>query len=1213
MKKLYIILALVVVSILMVFAGDTIKILRIYHNGTYTAIPLANIDSIEHSKYDADWKKQANYTSSIIEALDSTYNIPINVIDSVAVTDEDIKQSLIYAEEIRQYLISLSEQQESIRKNNSRANGYTRSEQSIEDIFSNILKWLSNKDFVTNVVLSTSESIINITLPTGLNFIINFTDYDIMKGKGTTSNKPYDFGLKFIDVSSKFGEKIIDKPDILYIQGRTMYSFTEQELSNSDSEHLLLNYALYYSPINGNVIKKSKSINFMYEHMPNYGLIIVGQTHGIRSGMFQVEENNIEREIATSGSTCIGLQVSLLGETFKCSRKEPIMIYVPPRVIKKYAKLNSIIYGNYCWSYSGLSQRSGSVFNRESESPVVFGYDSSIEYCNTNNNPWTWRSTDSLVCHVTKLLNGFTFNNAIGWDKYYQGKYNGVDKYIIPASNNKDSKLRYFSISTEHIAATNEIKGKIEGFNNLRTEYNQDKVLNNQDKDIIKKWILYVHEGLEKFIPGDNNVKRIEDAYKPDANGNFIISSDIVRQYPNHQFLVGFEYADKVYYGRVSEISVSIEDISPVCDNFEVIIKGKVNGYEKLRTKDVGLYVCKSKEVISNYSQSLNYPDFKYEYYKSFTAYLDEKNGNIECRVRRDYFFDANTIYSFAFVLDNGGTSYYSDTKYCIWKLCPDNNHPHSIDFGLGDGILWACCNVGANKPEGYGDYFAWGETKKKPKYFYDNYDYYDEEKNLSDHYTHIGNNISGTSYDAARKNWGASWRMPTSKEIKTLGKLNYSNNDFIINGVPGVTITGPNGNSIFIPYAGYRWNDELEGFNGCGYYWSSTLEDQNTDWWNMYYKEQFAFYATIHCTYFNVSGAPIGERIKGFSIRPVCNGEAPTDLCLSENNLSMNTKDNKIIDISSGSGDYAVTNSNPEVLSVTLNGNEVVITALSAGEATITVTDNQTGQTTSLIVSVSGESNKLSLSRSSLSDLGVGNVATVYIESGNGDYIVESDNNKIATATLIGSSIIIKALSVGTATITISDKQSGQTATINVNVIQSDGPTVYRNCPDSNHPHMIDIGLSTKWACCNVGASNPNDYGCYFAWGETDVKSAYETNNYLYADEDVATVLWGDNWKMPTYNQIYELIYTGTSEVTKGGRWFTGPNGRSIFFPAAGNRFLGVHNDEDHGHYWTGTLFPDDKNLAYILYFGLGDGNDGVTWRFANRSYGLSVRPVAK
>ena len=75
MKKLYIILALVVVSFLMVFAGDTIKILRIYHNGTFTAIPLTDVDSINHS----------NNIVSSIKTIDSTYNIPINEIDSVVV------------------------------------------------------------------------------------------------------------------------------------------------------------------------------------------------------------------------------------------------------------------------------------------------------------------------------------------------------------------------------------------------------------------------------------------------------------------------------------------------------------------------------------------------------------------------------------------------------------------------------------------------------------------------------------------------------------------------------------------------------------------------------------------------------------------------------------------------------------------------------------------------------------------------------------------------------------------------------------------------------------------------------------------------------------------------------------------------------------------------------------------------------------------------
>ncbi len=851
MKKLYIILALVVVSILMVFAGDTIKILRIYHNGTFTAIPLANIDSIEHSKYDANWKKQANYTSSVIEALDSTYNIPINMIDSVAVTEEDIKQSLIYAEEIRQYLISLSEQQESIRKKSSRANGNTRSEQSIEDIFSTILKWLSNKDFVTNVVLSTSESIINITLPTGLNFIINFTDYDIMKGKETTSNKPYDFGLKFIDVSSKFGEKIIDKPDILYIQGRTMYSFTEQELSNSDSEHLLLNYALYYSPINGNVIRKSKSISFMYEHMPNYGLIIVGQTHGIRSGMFQVEENNIEREIATSGSTCIGLQVSLLGETFKCSRKEPIMIYVPPRVIKKYTKLNSIIYGNYCWSYSGLSQRSGSIFNRESESPVVFGYDSSIEYCNTNNNPWTWRSTDSLVCHVTKLLNGFTFNNAIGWDKYYQGKYNGVDKYIIPASNNKDSKLRYFSISTEHIAATNEIKGKIEGFKNLRTEYNQDKVLNNQDKDIIKKWILYVHEGLEKFIPGDNNVKRIEDAYKPDANGNFTISSDIVNKYPDHAFIVGFEYAGKVYYGEPkwkSDVNISIDDITGEHRGTSLLINGEIKGinYREIEDNSYYLYVKEGDgkidigdEVVSEINKEYSYGDVQFMY----------KIDHIKL----------DTKYAFAIGVEYKGKKYISDTKYYTWKLCPDNNHPHKIDFGKG--TIWRCCNIGADSPVAIGNYYAWGEITTKSTFDKSNYKYWTDKNNdsviQSFELEDFPKYIYGTKYDVAHMTLGGGWQMPSEYEA---GDLNLSNSVWrTINGVNGRLFVSSNGKMLFFPAGGLKWGNGLIYDGNLGIYWLSRIRG------GYYFTEAY----TIHLEENRVGN--LSEYIyNGLLVRPV-------------------------------------------------------------------------------------------------------------------------------------------------------------------------------------------------------------------------------------------------------------------------------------------------------------------------------------------------------
>ena len=139
-----------------------------------------------------------------------------------------------------------------------------------------------------------------------------------------------------------------------------------------------------------------------------------------------------------------------------------------------------------------------------------------------------------------------------------------------------------------------------------------------------------------------------------------------------------------------------------------------------------------------------------------------------------------------------------------------------AIDLGLPSGTKWASCNVGANKPEEYGDYYAWGETTTKKEYTYDNYLYYKNGK-----YLNIGADISGTQYDVARAKWGGKWRIPTKDEVEELVD-NCKYEWTTLNGVKGGKFTGPNGNSIFLPAAGYRWNSDLGGAGENGGFWSS-------------------------------------------------------------------------------------------------------------------------------------------------------------------------------------------------------------------------------------------------------------------------------------------------------------------------------------------------------------------------------------------------------
>lgn len=160
------------------------------------------------------------------------------------------------------------------------------------------------------------------------------------------------------------------------------------------------------------------------------------------------------------------------------------------------------------------------------------------------------------------------------------------------------------------------------------------------------------------------------------------------------------------------------------------------------------------------------------------------------------------------------------------YSACPDGNHPHLIDLGLPSCTKWACCNVGADKPEAYGGHYAWGET----------------EENGS--YATVDSDISGTEYDVAHVKWGGNWRMPTFDDINELLD-NCTTEWTTLNGVNGRKFTSKiNGNSIFLPAAGSRWNGELGRVGTGGYYWSSTPNDEdnayelyfnadNADWSN--------------------------------------------------------------------------------------------------------------------------------------------------------------------------------------------------------------------------------------------------------------------------------------------------------------------------------------------------------------------------------------------
>lgn len=201
----------------------------------------------------------------------------------------------------------------------------------------------------------------------------------------------------------------------------------------------------------------------------------------------------------------------------------------------------------------------------------------------------------------------------------------------------------------------------------------------------------------------------------------------------------------------------------------------------------------------------------------------------------------------------------------------------------------------------------------------------------------------------------------------------------------------------------------------------------------------------------------------------------------------------------------------------------------------------------------------------------------------------------------------------------------------------------------DSKEHEYVDLGLpsGTMWATMNVGATKPEDYGHYFAWGETSPKHIYSFNNYkwyikgefeltkycttstdgyrgfvdnkteLDLADDAAYVNWGKEWRMPSLQQVKELLkYTTSKWITKNrvnGFLLTSKrNGATLFLPAVGWIYDSKLNDAGmHGFYWTRTLCVGNE-LVGERWAGIIDLDQiGVDWGYSERDVGHCVRAV--
>ena len=464
------------------------------------------------------------------------------------------------------------------------------------------------------------------------------------------------------------------------------------------------------------------------------------------------------------------------------------------------------------------------------------------------------------------------------------------------------------------------------------------------------------------------------------------------------------------------------------------------------------------------------------------------------------------------FVWQNGAKTDFvvSDVDSITFNQLTGNGHEY-VDLGLPSGTLWATCNVGASKPEEYGDYFAWGETQPKSTYDWGTYKYCNGSltsltKYCTDSYYGTVDNKTTleAADDAARANWGGSWRMPTDAELTDLrGQCTWTWTTQ--NGVYGYKVTskksGYTNKSIFLPAAGYRYGSSLSNAGSHGCYWSSSLD---TDYPSVAWRVSFGSDGVSPCNYY---------RDIGFSVRPVC----------TQNSMSQRE------------------------MYIWQNGGKTTFVVADVDSVTFTKDEEITPPTT------------------------------------------------------------------GTA----------------------------------NGYEWVDLGLSVKWATCNVGASKPEEYGDYFAWGETQPKYYYEwstykwcngsyntltkycTDNYvdhgtvdnkttLDLSDDAARANWGGSWRMPTDAELTELreqcTWTWTTQNGVYGYKVTsnksGYTNKSIFLPAAGYREDStLRSAGSYGDYWSSSLYTDFPYYALGVTFSSGI----VYWNYHYRCCGLSVRPVCQ
>lgn len=642
----------------------------------------------------------------------------------------------------------------------------------------------------------------------------------------------------------------------------------------------------------------------------------------------------------------------------------------------------------------------------------------------------------------------------------------------------------------------------------------------------------------DSLFPGELTHLCLADSIASDSSFSFSIvrgvgyDVDMPSLEPGTQYFVRsfINLGEIGYVGNLKSFNtIPVEIITGVLDSVSNGINCKVNilTYDSWIGGFLGVcYGAAPEPTINDYTVSIANTDMDLQedgtFFVDVNQLLNEYGGNFYYRAYYSY----------------NGKSYYGETRLAFMPY-------KVVDMGLS--VNWAICNVGASKPEDYGNYYAWGETEPKNEYDWFTYRWCNSRKdyltkyNISNNYGSIDNKITlDLEDDVAHVILGGSWRMPTKAEqdelITSCTWTWYDSDNSEFGGVAGYKVTsnkeGYTDCSIFLPAAGFHYGTDIYNVGLFDSYWSSSLCTDDTDnAWRM----------GGNTSYGSTNGF---GRNSGLSVRPVC----PSEDWLSCVSISF-FEDNKILWVNRSVTLNAIVKHNDEILdapAVTWFSDNPSVAYV---DQTGTVTAKSTG-TAHIVASIQSVSSQCTIT------------------------VVEDESKVEHEFVDLGLSVKWATFNVGASSpMDLGETYmwyNGSTSTSKYYVSYNNGNAIYNKIILDSEDDIAHVKWGGSWCMPTRAEQDELITNCTWTWFGSDNSEFGGVAGY---------------------------------KVTSNIEGYTD---RFIFLPAAGYRDGTILRDVGgRGYYWSSSFCS--SNYAYSLHFNSG----GSSTYENNRYYGLSIRPV--